>query len=223
MSKESSDLQKMAVFHNLLTQQISCGAQSSVFIVIGAMKHAWLGQYFTKILHMFVIYAQPFFTWVLWRGDRFREQFKSNGLSYGESSYENKREEIRGGSRLCFDLFNPAFEKTQALRAISHRLEEDVFHLLTLLMIHPEISRESFQRQVWELAYEIRQSSICSFQTLKAVHCLWETELMSTEAQAVAAPSTLSCLALLLSYTCDTEITTFTIHFSEFGEILQSI
>lgn len=42
----------------------------------------------------------------------------------------------------CFDLFNPAFEKTQAVRAISHRVEEEVFHLLTFLKIHPEISRE---------------------------------------------------------------------------------
>lgn len=42
----------------------------------------------------------------------------------------------------CFDLFNPAFEKTQAVRAISHRVEEEVFHLLIFLMIHPEISRE---------------------------------------------------------------------------------
>lgn len=73
---------------------------------------------------------------------------KSNGLSNGESSYENKRQEIRGGSWLCFDLFNPAFEKTQALRAISHRVEEEVFHLLTHLMIHPEISRERLRRQV---------------------------------------------------------------------------
>ncbi len=43
---------------------------------------------------------------------------------------------------VCFDLFNPAFEKAQAVRAISHRVEEEVFHLLILLMIHPEISRK---------------------------------------------------------------------------------
>lgn len=136
---------KCSTWRNL-TQQICCGTQSFVFIVIRAMKHAWLEQYFTGIHSlqgiMFVIYALWFIILVLWRGDRFREQYKSNGLSYGESSYENKREEIHRGSWLCFDLFNPAFEKTQALRTISHGVEEEVFHLLTLLMIHPEISRE---------------------------------------------------------------------------------
>jgi len=60
-------------------------------------------------------------------------------------------------------LFNPAFEKTQALRTISHGVEEEVFHLLTLLMIHPEISRERMQKQVSELVYEIRQSIKCYF------------------------------------------------------------